>query len=67
MRSPILLLPTLLLVCCALVLAASPNASQIPATQASRDAEIGHLQQQLDAASARLAQLQGSGHNFLPR
>jgi hypothetical protein len=67
MRSPILLLPTLLLICFALVLSTSPDASQIPPTNAARDAEIGQLQQQLDATSARLALLQASGHNFVPR
>jgi hypothetical protein len=67
MRSPILLLPSLLLIVFALVLSASPDASQIPATKASRDAEIGQLQQQLDATSARLEKLQASGHNFVPR
>jgi hypothetical protein len=67
MRSPILLLPTLLLVCFALVLAEAPDASQVPTTKAARDAEIGQLQQQLDATSAKLEKLQASGHNFVPR
>jgi len=67
MRSPILLLPSLLLIGFALILSASPDASQTPTTKAARDAEIGQLQQQLDATSARLEKLQASGHNFVPR
>jgi hypothetical protein len=57
----------LLLIGFALILSASPDASQTPTTKAARDAEIGQLQQQLDATSARLEKLQASGHNFVPR
>ena len=67
MRSSILLLPSLLLIGFALVLSASPDASQIPASKTARDAEIGQLQQQLNTTSSRLTELQASGHQFVPR
>jgi hypothetical protein len=67
MRSSILLLPSLLLIGFALVLSESPDASRIPTTKAARDAEIGQLQRQLQATSARLANLEASGHSFVPR
>jgi hypothetical protein len=67
MRSPILLLPSLLLPFLALGLWASRQAPQIPTTKAARDAEIRQLQQQLDATSDRLSTLEASGHHFVPR
>jgi hypothetical protein len=67
MRSPILLLPSLLLPFIVLGLWASQDASQIPATKAARDTEISQLQQQQRATSDRLSTLEASGHQFLPR
>jgi hypothetical protein len=67
MRSPIILLPSLLLPLFALAIWAPQHASQIPATKTARDAEIDRLQQQLNATSSRLTQLQASGHQFVPR
>jgi len=67
MRSSILLLPSLLLIGFALVLSSSPDTSQIPATKAARDAEVGRLQQQIEASSSRLSMVEASGHQFVPR
>jgi hypothetical protein len=67
MRSPVLLLPSLLLPLFALAIWAPQRASQIPATKTARDTEISQLQQQLDATSSRLTELQASGHQFVPR
>ena len=67
MRSPILLLPSLLLPFFVLGLWASQQPSPIPPTKAARDAEISQLQRQLDTTADRLSTLKASGHQFVPR
>jgi hypothetical protein len=67
MKSPILLLPSLLLPLFALALATGPGRGSVPATRAARQAEIGRLRRQVSASSARLSLLEASDRNFLPR